>query len=45
VADQFRRDIKSRISSGIIAGKSISEISRDIGEVITDKDAFRTASR
>ncbi|MFH1603626.1 MAG: minor capsid protein, partial [Pseudomonadota bacterium] len=45
VADQLKRDIKSRISSGIIAGKSIPDISRDIGEVITDKDAFRKAGR
>jgi SPP1 gp7 family putative phage head morphogenesis protein len=45
VADQLKRDIKSRISSGIVAGKSIPDISRDIGEVITDKDAFRKAGR
>ena len=32
VADHLKRDIKGRISSGIISGKSIPDISRDIGK-------------
>jgi len=45
VADQLKRSIKSRVSSGIIAGKSMPEIARDIGTVIKDEETFRKAGR
>ena len=45
VAEKLKEEIKNRIAAGITAGKSTTEIVREIGGVITDPDKFRRAGK
>lgn len=43
VSVALNREIKLRVASGIVSGQSIPNIVRDLGQVIDDPEAFRTA--
>ena len=45
VSTELANGIKRTVSQGILTGKSIPEVSRDIGRVIQDLDAFRRAGK
>jgi len=45
VSTELANGIKRTVSQGVLTGKSIPEVSRDIGRVIKDKDAFRRAGK
>lgn len=45
VTSELAAGIKRQVSIGILTGKSIPQISRDIGGVIKDPDAFRRAGK
>jgi len=45
VSTELASSIHRTITHGVLSGKSIPEISRDIGRVVNDKDAFRRAGK
>ncbi len=45
VSLELASGIKRTISHGVLTGKSIPEVARDIGRVVKDKDAFRRAGK
>ena len=45
VSAELASSIKRTVSQGVLTGKSIPEVSRDIGRVVKDKDAFRRAGK
>jgi len=45
VSAELASGIKRTVTQGVLTGKSIPEVSRDIGRVITDPDAFRRAGK
>ena len=45
VSIEFASGIKRTITQGVLTGKSIPEVARDIGRVVEDKEAFRTAGK
>ena len=45
VSVELASGIKRTVSQGVLTGKSIPEVARDIGRVVKDKDAFRRAGK
>jgi len=45
VSAELASSIKRTVTQGVLTGKSIPEVSRDIGRVVKDKDAFRRAGK
>ena len=45
VAAELASGIKRTVTHGVLTGKSIPEVARDIGRVVKDKDAFRRAGK
>ena len=45
VSTELAAGIKRTISQGVLTGKSIPEVARDIGKVIKDPDAFKKAGK
>ena len=45
VSSQLAEEIKNRITIGLIQGDSIAKISRNIGGIISDPEAFRRAGK
>ncbi len=45
VSAELAAGIKRTVTQGILTGKSIPEVSRDIGSVITNKESFRKAGK
>jgi SPP1 gp7 family putative phage head morphogenesis protein len=45
ITDQLKQGIKSKITDGIIGGKSTPQIVRDIGRIIKDEEAFKRAGK
>jgi SPP1 gp7 family putative phage head morphogenesis protein len=45
VSAELASSIKRTVSHGVLTGKSIPEVARDIGRVVKDKDAFRRAGK
>jgi len=45
VSAELASGIKRTVSQGVLTGKSIPEVARDIGRVVKDKDAFRRAGK
>lgn len=45
VSAELASSIKRTISQGVLTGKSIPEVARDIGRVVQDKDAFLRAGK
>ncbi len=45
VTTELAAGIKRTITQGVLTGKSIPEVAREIGKVVTDKNAFKTAGR
>ena len=45
VSTELASGIKRTITQGVLTGKSIPEVARDIGRVVEDKEAFRTAGK
>jgi len=45
VSSELASAIKRSVSHGILAGKSLPEVARDIGRVVKDPDAFRRAGK
>jgi len=45
VSSELASGIKRVVSQGVLTGKSIPEVARDIGRVVKDKDAFRRAGK
>ena len=43
VSAELASGIKRTVTQGVLAGKSIPEVAREIGRVVTDKEAFRRA--
>ena len=45
VSAELASGIKRTVTQGVLTGKSIPQVARDIGRVVTDKDAFRRAGK
>ena len=45
VSTELASGIKRTITQGVLQGKSIPEVARDIGRVVEDPDAFKTAGK
>jgi len=45
VSAELASGIKRTVTQGVLAGKSIPEVARDIGRVVKDPDAFRRAGK
>jgi len=45
VSAELASGIKRTVSQGVLTGKSIPEVARDIGRVVKDKDALRRAGK
>jgi SPP1 gp7 family putative phage head morphogenesis protein len=45
VSAELASSVKRVVTQGVLAGKSIPEVARDIGRVVEDKDAFRRAGK
>ena len=45
VSAELASGIKRTVTQGVLTGKSIPEVARDIGRVVKDKDAFRRAGK
>ena len=45
VSAELASSIKRTVTQGVLTGKSIPEVARDIGRVVKDKDAFRRAGK
>ncbi len=45
VSTELAAGIKRTITQGVLTGKSIPEVAREIGKVVTDKDAFKKAGK
>ena len=45
VTTELAAGIKRAITQGVLTGKSIPEVARDIGRVVKDKEAFRKAGK
>jgi len=45
VSAELASGIKRTVSQGVLTGKPIPEVARDIGRVVKDKDAFRRAGK
>jgi len=45
VSAELASGIKRTVSHGVLTGKSIPQVARDIGRVVKDKDAFRRAGK
>ena len=45
VTTELAAGIKRTITQGVLTGKSIPEVAREIGRVVKDKDAFRKAGK
>jgi len=45
VSAELASGIKRTVTNGVLTGKSIPEVARDIGRVVKDKDAFRRAGK
>ncbi len=45
VSTELAAGIKRTITQGVLTGKSIPEVARDIGKVVTDKEAFKKAGK
>jgi len=45
VTAELASAIKRTVTQGVLTGKSIPEVARDIGRVVKDKDAFRRAGK
>ncbi len=45
VTTELAAGIKRTITQGVLTGKSIPEVAREIGKVVTDKNAFKTAGK
>ncbi len=45
VTTELAAGIKRTITQGVLTGKSIPEVAREIGKVVTDKNAFKNAGK
>ena len=45
VSAELASSIKRTVTQGVLTGKSIPQVARDIGRVVKDKDAFRRAGK
>jgi len=45
VSTELASGIQRTVTAGVLAGKSIPEVARDIGRVVEDKEAFRKAGK
>ena len=45
VSAELASGIKRTVTQGVLTGKSIPQVARDIGRVVTDRDAFRRAGK
>lgn len=45
VSTELAAGIKRTITQGVLTGKSIPEVAREIGKVVTDKNAFKKAGK